>query len=327
MDGSLSRKSLVNSTTESSFNDQYSSPESSIGYHPSNQGVPITFNNFPRFYIGEEESADTMTNQKAAATTGIEQPEFRITIDGSKHDTDTAVSTPLKECSLLLNHRCADNNTVANRFITCESEALIINNQEGGIFVPDLDLPSKNDKINDGDFNKSKLFSTVLQVFLALFISSGGNFGAGIILDEISKWTVFSKVPELYYLIPTLLGLKGNLEMTMVARLSTKANMGDLRTFKQAVRSMVHNIALVQSQAMVVSFLASFATLLASYYEVSNQTVDVITESTFDANGTLTKFESANAYPTHLGLYYKILVIFSSSIATANIACFGSSKS
>ena len=33
---------------------------------------------------------------------------------------------------------------------------------------------------------------------------------------------VFKQIPEIYILVPSLLGLKGNLEMTLASRLSTQ---------------------------------------------------------------------------------------------------------
>jgi len=37
-----------------------------------------------------------------------------------------------------------------------------------------------------------------------------------------------SEVSEILIMVPALLGLKGNLEMTLASRLSTAANMGNL---------------------------------------------------------------------------------------------------
>ncbi len=45
--------------------------------------------------------------------------------------------------------------------------------------------------------------------------------GAGLVLDMVQHWDVFTKVSELFILVPALLGLKGNLEMTLASRLST----------------------------------------------------------------------------------------------------------
>jgi solute carrier family 41 len=45
---------------------------------------------------------------------------------------------------------------------------------------------------------------------------------AGILLDYVQHWPLFKEVPETFILVPALLGLKGNLEMTLASRISTK---------------------------------------------------------------------------------------------------------
>ena len=52
----------------------------------------------------------------------------------------------------------------------------------------------------------------------------------------IQHWDVFKDLPQLYVLVPALLGLKGNLEMTLASRLSTqvsqKRNFGNKIIFR-----------------------------------------------------------------------------------------------
>ena len=38
--------------------------------------------------------------------------------------------------------------------------------------------------------------------------------------------SVFQEITEIYILVPALLGLKGNLEMTLASRLSTQVRLG-----------------------------------------------------------------------------------------------------
>lgn len=68
---------------------------------------------------------------------------------------------------------------------------------------------------------------------------------------------MFAHVKELYILIPSLSGLKGNLDMCLASRLSTQANLGNMKTPKDVIHMVVGNIALVQVQATVASLLAA----------------------------------------------------------------------
>ncbi|VDO81503.1 unnamed protein product [Soboliphyme baturini] len=59
----------------------------------------------------------------------------------------------------------------------------------------------------------------VAQVCFGFLISGCGFVLTGMLLD-----TVQVSLPQICALLPALLGLKGNLEMTLVSRLSTLVN-------------------------------------------------------------------------------------------------------
>lgn len=48
---------------------------------------------------------------------------------------------------------------------------------------------------------------------------------AGLVLSIVVTWPLFEEVPEILILVPALLGLKGNLEMTLASRLSTLVSL------------------------------------------------------------------------------------------------------
>ena len=119
---------------------------------------------------------------------------------------------------------------------------------------------------NDGgsdDFSEQKVIeeekmSTVLgQVTLPYLVAGLGMVAAGLLLDKVQHWQVFVDLPELFIMVPALLGLKGNLEMTLASRLSTHANLGHLDTVKQTVAMALANLALLQVQGVVVGWLAA----------------------------------------------------------------------
>jgi cation transporter-like permease len=68
-------------------------------------------------------------------------------------------------------------------------------------------------------------------------------------LDTVQHWPVFVEISEIFILVPALLGLKGNLEMTLASRLSTAANLGKMDGRPAAAALILGNLALVQCQA------------------------------------------------------------------------------
>lgn len=70
------------------------------------------------------------------------------------------------------------------------------------------------------------------------------------------------RIDELIMIIPVILNLKGNLEMNLSARLGTAANMGELDTPATRRSIILGNLALLQVQATLVSFVATCVSFL-----------------------------------------------------------------
>ena len=104
---------------------------------------------------------------------------------------------------------------------------------------------------------EENMLSVSMQIFLPFLVAGFGMVAAGLVLDVVQHWTVFETVTELFILVPALLGLKGNLEMTLASRLSTFANLGYLDSKEDALSAIFSNMALIQCQAIVVALLAS----------------------------------------------------------------------
>lgn len=66
------------------------------------------------------------------------------------------------------------------------------------------------------------------------------------------RWRVFIEVPEIIVLVPALLGLKGNLEMTLASRLSTEANLGNMDDSKEQWSMITANLILVQVSCIIL---------------------------------------------------------------------------
>ncbi|KAM4573444.1 solute carrier family 41 member 2 [Odontesthes bonariensis] len=105
--------------------------------------------------------------------------------------------------------------------------------------------------------------SMVLQILVPFLLAGLGTVSAGMLLELVQSWDVFQEITEILILVPAVLGMKGNLEMTLASRLSTAVNAGRMETAREKWMLIVGNLALKQLQATVLGLLASvMATLL-----------------------------------------------------------------
>ncbi|CAG2159283.1 unnamed protein product [Oppiella nova] len=121
----------------------------------------------------------------------------------------------------------------------------------------DISFTSFDDHIDGQPVYEESLLSLYFQVFVPFLIAGFGTVGAGLVLDYVQHWEVFRHVSEVFILVPALLGLKGNLEMTLASRLSTQANLGRIDSGREQWLIASGNIALIQCQATIVAFLAA----------------------------------------------------------------------
>ncbi|BGO97820.1 magnesium transporter [Rhodotorula toruloides] len=106
--------------------------------------------------------------------------------------------------------------------------------------------------------NQRRVFlrEMIVETLPVLLFALAGAILAGELLQRLQSWRVFIRIEELFILVPILLNLKGNLEMNLAARFSTSANIGEL-DLRLTRRSLVlGNLALLQVQALLVSFVS-----------------------------------------------------------------------
>ncbi|XP_064352219.1 solute carrier family 41 member 3 isoform X4 [Camelus dromedarius] len=91
--------------------------------------------------------------------------------------------------------------------------------EDGTLSVPEG--PRVAPKPLGTELSRETALSIGLQVTVPFVFAGLGLSGAGILLNYFQDWPVFVEVKDLLTLVPPLVGLKGNLEMTLASRLST----------------------------------------------------------------------------------------------------------
>ncbi|XP_068939948.1 solute carrier family 41 member 3 isoform X2 [Petaurus breviceps papuanus] len=130
-----------------------------------------------------------------------------------------------------------------------------------------------------------------LQVVIPFMLAGAGMTMAGMILNYVQNWNTFMEIKGLLTLIPPLLGLKGNLEMTLASRLSTAANTGVIDDHRQQQKMISSNLALIQIQATVVGLLAAVVALVLE--AISGQEIDMSHIGVLCASSVITAFMAA----------------------------------
>ncbi|VDK80307.1 unnamed protein product [Litomosoides sigmodontis] len=180
-------------------------------------------------------------------------PRYKPKVRDSKLSDDAAVdSLPiLRKTKEMLNSKIA------------EGEANVAFSSGDSIqAASDEDFSFARASALDSSMSATSSCSLFLQILFPFVPAGLGMVFAGYVLDIVQHWDLFVEVPETFILVPSLLGLKGNLEMTFASRLSTLANMGRMSSNPKKI--IIANVALIQVQAIVVAFLASgFAVILA----------------------------------------------------------------
>lgn len=182
------------------------------------------------------------------------------------------IAAGLKSCGV--NGNCKESNGKCSDLGSLSSGSSIVTicsvtNSEPD---PEPDYPSGDggeDPRKQKKKKKSRLvidetwYHTGLQIAVPFFIAGIGTIGAGLVLAMVKDWFVFKEVSQIFILVPALLGLKGNLDMCLASRLSTQANLGNMTGYREVIKMIIGNIALVQVQAIVAALLvAIFATIV-----------------------------------------------------------------
>ncbi|CAI5664760.1 solute carrier family 41 member 2 isoform X2 [Oreochromis niloticus] len=112
---------------------------------------------------------------------------------------------------------------------------------------------------------EESICSMVVQILVPFLLAGLGTVSAGMLLNIVQSWEVFQEITEILILVPAVLGMKGNLEMTLASRLSTAVNAGKMDSPREKWMLIAGNLALKQLQATVLGLLASLMASLLGW--------------------------------------------------------------
>uniref|UniRef100_A0A8B9T832 Solute carrier family 41 member n=1 Tax=Anas platyrhynchos TaxID=8839 RepID=A0A8B9T832_ANAPL len=104
-------------------------------------------------------------------------------------------------------------------------------------------------------------FSIASQIFVPFLLAGLGMVAAGLLMDVVQHWAVFQTITEVFILVPALVGLKGNLEMTLASRLSTAVSVNKAVEVQATVVGLLalSQAAVLCASSVTTAFIAALS--------------------------------------------------------------------
>ncbi|CAD5232234.1 unnamed protein product [Bursaphelenchus xylophilus] len=141
----------------------------------------------------------------------------------------------------------------------------------------ELIAKSGEEKQKDNEEEPESLLVFFLQATPALILAALGTIFTGYLYNIAEGSEFFSEIREAFMVAPPILGLKGNIEMTLVSRLSTMAHRKSTKAkWKDWFFSLYVNLTLLWTQAFFLTVATCLLTSVALAFENTILGKDVI---------------------------------------------------
>ncbi|KAM3717745.1 Solute carrier family 41 member [Dirofilaria immitis] len=147
---------------------------------------------------------------------------------------------------------------------------------------------SSSQQVAEGEERENAVLIHVLrQTLLPFFVAGLGQICTGLFFERAQHWWFFLYAPEAFILVPVLLGLKGNLEVTYASRFCTLSNAGQTNKAEEIFVIARFNLCLIELQAIVLSFFAALLStaisLISCDFKQSHATI-ILSSSIYAAS-------------------------------------------
>ncbi|CEF60847.1 SLC41 divalent cation transporters, integral membrane domain-containing protein [Strongyloides ratti] len=163
--------------------------------------------------------------------------------------------------------KIVDNENTRNDFEKTE-----INSCKKGLYE-NLEKTNSNDDVT---IENESLLKFTITCFFTIAAAGIGMAVAGRFLELGQESYLFTSYPSLIAIFPPLVGMKGNIEMTLASRLGTLVNKNMLNLNLEAFKHVIPNISVVSIQSVLLSTLSTFVVNLICLNTIIFENMEIV---------------------------------------------------